>query len=120
MRYLSVLLLAASLVAIPLVASAGDVYVPGYYRGDGTYVQPHYRSAPNRNPYDNWSTKGNVNPYTGKKGYRNPVDVYRDYAPPRQPTYPKPSYGIQTWPEYRVPKLEPSYPSKGNQGGLDW
>lgn len=28
------------------IASAQDVAVKGYYRKDGTYVRPHYRSAP--------------------------------------------------------------------------
>lgn len=46
--------------------SAQDVYVKGYYRKDGTYVQPHYRSAPDGNPYNNYSYPGNYNPYTGK------------------------------------------------------
>jgi len=32
------------------------------------YVQPHYRSSPNNTKSDNWSTYGNVNPYTGKVG----------------------------------------------------
>ena len=45
-----------------------DVYVKGYYR-NGKYIQPHYRSRPNSTINDNWSTKGNINPYTGKKGY---------------------------------------------------
>lgn len=34
----------------------------------GTYVKPHARTAPNKAKADNWSTKGNVNPTTGKKG----------------------------------------------------
>ena len=42
--------------------------VRGYFRKDGTYVAPHYRSAPDGNFWNNWSTKGNVNPYTGKPG----------------------------------------------------
>ncbi len=45
-----------------------QVKVKGYYRKDGTYVRPHYRSSPNHTKLDNWSTKGNVNPYTGKVG----------------------------------------------------
>lgn len=49
-----------------------DTYVSGYYRSNGTYVKPHYRSSPNSSQYDNWSSKGNTNPYTGKKGYRTP------------------------------------------------
>lgn len=48
-----------------------QVRVKGYYRKNGTYVQPHVRSNPNRTKSDNWSTKGNVNPYTGKKGTKN-------------------------------------------------
>jgi hypothetical protein len=39
-------------------------------RRDGTFVAPHRRSVPNGTTRDNWSTKGNVNPYTGKKGSR--------------------------------------------------
>jgi len=46
----------------------GSVSVRGYVRKDGTYVAPHYRSAPDGNFNNNWSTKGNVNPYTGKEG----------------------------------------------------
>lgn len=55
------------------------VSVKGYYRSNGTYVAPHYRSNPDGNVYNNWSTKGNVNPYTGKAGTK---------------TYPTPSSGI--------------------------
>jgi hypothetical protein len=47
--------------------------VRGYWKpSTGTYVMPHYRSSPNRSVFDNWSTKGNLNPYTGKWGTRNP------------------------------------------------
>lgn len=34
------------LVISNVSAFAGDVYVNGYYRSNGTYVRPHYRSAP--------------------------------------------------------------------------
>ncbi|MEQ1893761.1 MAG: hypothetical protein ABL998_14550 [Planctomycetota bacterium] len=47
-----------------------DVYVQGYARQDGTHVRPHHRSAPDGNPLNNWSTSGNVNPYTGEQGQR--------------------------------------------------
>lgn len=53
-------------------AAQADEYVHGYTRNNGTYVEPHYRSSPNNTAYDNWSTKGNVNPYTGQEGTRNP------------------------------------------------
>ena len=35
---------------------------------NGTYVEGHYQSIPNSSKSDNWSTTGNVNPYTGKTG----------------------------------------------------
>ena len=45
-----------------------DTHVNGYYRKDGTYVQPYVRSTSDGNAYNNFSTKGNINPYTGKEG----------------------------------------------------
>jgi Bacterial SH3 domain len=51
-------------------SSGGTVHVRGYYRKDGTYVAPHERSAPDGDFNNNWSTKGNVNPYTGREGTR--------------------------------------------------
>ncbi len=65
----------AVLVAMPFSAAA-QVSVKGYYRSNGTYVQPHVRSAPNNTTADNWSTKGNINPYTGEKGTTNPPPRY--------------------------------------------
>ena len=60
------------LISLFSISSFADVSVRGHYRKDGTYVQPHYRSNPNNTTNDNWSTKGNRNPYTGKEGTRNP------------------------------------------------
>lgn len=59
-----------------------DTFVNGYTRRDGTYVQPHYRSDPNSTTQDNWSHKGNVNPHTGQKGYRNDSDGRNSSNPP--------------------------------------
>ena len=61
------LILAFGVFALcPLEVDAGRVRVRGYYRKDGTYVRPHYRSAPDGNPYNNYSYPGNYNPNTGK------------------------------------------------------
>jgi hypothetical protein len=57
------------------VVSFSQVSVRGYYRSNGTYVQPHQRTAPNYTRNDNYSTVGNVNPYTGKAGTQ-PRDSY--------------------------------------------
>jgi hypothetical protein len=53
-------------------AMAGDVYVQPHVNRNGTYVQGYHRSAPDSNPYNNYSTHGNVNPYTGQAGTVNP------------------------------------------------
>ncbi|MDO8430174.1 MAG: hypothetical protein Q7S73_02305 [bacterium] len=55
------------------VVEARAVSVKGYYKpSSGRYVMPSYRTSPNKTKIDNYSTKGNYNPYTGKKGYSNP------------------------------------------------
>lgn len=67
-----------------------QVRVEGYYRQDGTYVQPHYRSNPNSTVRDNYNYKGNINPYTGKEG----ANYYRDDSTSEyyRGTLPKPGY----------------------------
>ena len=70
------------LIAIAVLLSFNafaDTYVRGYTKQNGTYVEPHYRSSPNGTTLDNYSTKGNVNPYTGKEGTVNPT-IY-SYSP---------------------------------------
>lgn len=59
------------IIAIMLLiggALIADVWVKGYTRKDGTRVEGHWRSDPDGKKDNNWSHKGNTNPYTGKKG----------------------------------------------------
>jgi hypothetical protein len=46
--------------------------VRGYTKKDGTYVKGHRATNPNKTQRDNWSSKPNANPYTGKKGTKEP------------------------------------------------
>jgi hypothetical protein len=46
--------------------------VSGHVTGSGTYVPPHQATNPNSTQMDNYSTRGNVNPYTGTVGTRTP------------------------------------------------
>ena len=70
---LAVLLL--SFLSFSVSAEARTTRVKGYYKpSTGRYVAPHYKTTPNRTKIDNYSTKGNYNPYTGKKGT---VNLYR-------------------------------------------
>ena len=59
-----------AVVAVLLVASTADARprVRSYVTKQGTYVPSHYRTARDGAKSNNWSTKGNSNPYTGKRG----------------------------------------------------
>lgn len=78
MKILSLLILLISVSINALCQSASDIYVRSYIKKDGTYVDGHFRTAPNNSFYDNYSTKGNYNPYTGKAGYKeiNEISSY--------------------------------------------
>ncbi len=67
----TLLLSAFVITLLPSLASAQDTYIEGYYRNDGTYVEPHYRSQPDSYEDNNYSTRGNLNPYTRDYGTTN-------------------------------------------------
>lgn len=73
--------LSLAVLAISTSIVAADEFVNGYYRSNGTYVQPHHRTAPDHSTINNYGTQGNANPYTGQQGHVNP------YAP----SYPQPA-----------------------------
>lgn len=58
---------------------AQDVFVNAYTKTDGTLVPSHYRTTPDQTVNNNFTTIGNINPYTGKAG-----------------TLPRDSYSIQS------------------------
>jgi hypothetical protein len=62
----------AALLCLTTTALA-DQYVSGHVRSDGTYVQGHYRSSPDSSHNNNYSTRGNANPYTGQRGSESPT-----------------------------------------------
>lgn len=86
---------------------SGDVSVRGYTRKDGTYVRPHHRSAPDGNFDNNWSTRGNVNPYTGKIGTLDRPNYSR---------YGRRTYG-HSYNSNRSPRS--NYPSSGYYSGQE-
>ena len=64
-------LLFIAFISIGFWASSQTVqYENGYYKSNGTYVQPHYQTTSNGTNTDNYSTQGNTNPYTGSEGTR--------------------------------------------------
>jgi hypothetical protein len=98
-----------------------DQYVHGYTRSNGTYVQPYYRSSPDNTVTNNFSYRGNVNPYTGAVGtnryihdktspyYQGPDSHGRvgHNGVPNQPQV----YGNPTWVSPNQPQL---------YGNSDW
>ena len=44
--------------------------ITGYTKSNGTHVNSYERTGRNNTQLDNYSTKGNYNPYTGKTGTR--------------------------------------------------
>lgn len=85
-----------------------QVWVSGYTRSNGTYVQGHYRTAPDYTRNNNWTTQGNVNPHTGKVGtlprsssysnvYYTPTSTYSNNYSYSTPTYTYPTTYTPTY-----------------------
>lgn len=95
------IMLAITSVAAPVAA---QVHVHGYTRSNGTYVAPYTRTAPDRSIYNNYSTKPNINPYTGRVGTVDPYGSSSTYSSP------SPSYNYTP---------APSQPAEGEEGTAD-
>lgn len=74
-------------LAYLLLATVAEArYQRGYWKpSSGTYVAGHFKTKSDSTRFNNYSTKGNYNPYTGKKGYKSP---YKSSFP----SYKTPSY----------------------------
>ena len=66
------LVMIVAALAATAAAAAGSHSKKGYIKKDGTYVAPSHATNPNKSKADNYSSKGNTNPYTGKEGTRDP------------------------------------------------
>ncbi len=51
-------------------SKSSSTRVRSHVTKDGKYVASHRRSTSDKRTSNNWSTKGNTNPYTGKAGSR--------------------------------------------------
>jgi hypothetical protein len=89
---MKVLLIAGALIASTAVASAqygmnnrntfggaygtgsntSSHYVAPHFNSGGSYTTGHYQTNPNSTQSDNFSTRGNYNPYSGAYGTRKP------------------------------------------------
>src|SRR3990167_3029474 len=79
------------LVFTAFVEPADAGYVNGYYRSNGTYVQPYYRSRANAYTYDNYSYKSPS--YSNGYGYNSSYYSGRSYSSNwRTPAYSDSDY----------------------------
>lgn len=63
-----------------LFAGASDAaYVRGHMRKNGTYTMGYHRTRADKNRYNNYSTRGNRNPFTGKRGTKSPTKLKLKY-----------------------------------------
>lgn len=67
------------LLMLTLITPAFAEYVNGYYKSNGTYIRGYNRTSADSTKFNNYSTKGNYNPYTQQKGYVNPYNNYNNY-----------------------------------------
>lgn len=91
-------------LTIQAQVNSNHVWVNGYTKSNGTYVEGHYRTAPNSTNVDNFSTKGNTNPYTGQAGYITP-DYNSNYS--TTPSYIS-TPSLTSSPKYSSPKTNSS------------
>ena len=81
MRILGAILSLCVLFCLPVLAkgskrsgsTSSKVRVKGYTKKNGRAVTPSSRTAPNKTQTDNYSTKGNRHPDTGKKGTKRAI-----------------------------------------------
>lgn len=117
MKRLITILVVLTIVCGLVVPVDAAVRVRGYFRSNGTYVRPHYRSNPDGNFSNNWSTYPNINPYTGAIGTRRTPSYSRGYS------WRVPSYSWRTpsyWNSYSKPFPSYSSPSYNTFGGSLW
>ena len=93
MKTIALIITAVALsIASYAQVNPNSTYVNGYHKSNGTYVKGHYRTKPNYTNRDNYSTKPNVNPYTGKKGYNQPDNNYYYNSTQKSNNVSYPSY----------------------------
>jgi uncharacterized protein YxeA len=62
-------LMVVIILSIITVTCFGATLVKGHYnKKTGKYINTYYKTRSDHSRLNNYSTKGNVNPFTGKKG----------------------------------------------------
>lgn len=77
--------IATVVLAIVCAAAFADtVYVPGYFKSNGTYVEGHYKTAPNEFRFDNRNSQSNGgsqrDEFSNPPAYNKPKKCQYGYA----------------------------------------
>ena len=67
----------------PNAWAGGSHSTKGYVKKDGSYVAPSGAKNPNNTKADNYSSKGNLNPYSGKDGTKD-ANKIEPVKPPKK------------------------------------
>ena len=112
------LIVAALCIGLFVANADGRVRVRGYFRKNGTYVSPHYRTAPDGIPYNNYSYPGNYNPNTGEITPGDPFTYLKNYY--SRNSTPSYSFSYPTHSTYTSPSKASgeSFPSTSNQSSV--
>ncbi len=80
-------------IAAPTLAQS-EQWIEGYYRKDGTYVEGHYRTRPDGDPYNNYSSPRNPGGATGSEraGFGNAYILPQPVLPQVYPALSQPRY----------------------------
>ena len=70
-KYTFLILVLFLVISFSSITFAKTVKVKSYFKSNGSYINSYYKTSPNKTKLDNYSTKGNYNIYTGKKGTVN-------------------------------------------------
>jgi len=79
---LKAIIIALVMLTTAQTVEAKDVHVNGYYRSNGTYVQPHIRPTPNSVKWDNYGASKNSSELMNPKARdadRDGIPNYRDH-----------------------------------------
>ena len=74
-----ILLISALTLCYSSAMAQGIIFQKGYVKKDGSYVSPVYKTKSDNKMYNNYSTQGNVNPFTGKAGTKRDTQLYPNY-----------------------------------------
>ncbi len=70
--------------------NTGPIRIEGYYRGDGSFVKPYFRTAPNLENSGRFASRPNGSFYAGTPGWMTPGSKFNTLYYTESPPAPSP------------------------------